>query len=61
MNAQGGGGGGGLEEFLPQIFVWVAYYVSCQKRLCKIKYGFEGSISNAGRGPRPGSTHQLPT
>ena len=21
-----------------------AYYVSCQKRLCKMKYGFEGSI-----------------
>ena len=31
---------GGLEELLIQIFVWGAYYVSCQKRLCKIKYGF---------------------
>ena len=28
----GGGGGGG------------AYYVPCQKRLCKMKYGFDGSI-----------------
>ena len=23
-----------------------AYYVPCQERLCEIKYGFEGSISN---------------
>ena len=27
-----------------------AYYVSCQKRLLKIKYGFEGSISNVDLG-----------
>ena len=32
----------GLKEFLPQIFAWRAYYVPCQKRLRKIKYGFEG-------------------
>ena len=40
----------GLKEFLRQIFVWGGgwggYYISCQKRLCKIKYGFKGSISN---------------
>ena len=29
---------------------WGAYYVSCQKRLFKIKYGFEGSISNDDHG-----------
>ena len=32
MPGGGGGGGGG------------AYYHSCQKRLCKMKYGFEGLI-----------------
>ena len=52
-----GGGVGGLVEFLSQIFVWGVYNVSCQKRLCKIKYGFEGLISNADRGSRPDSTH----
>ena len=34
---------GGLKESLPQIFPWRGkgvYYVSCQKRLCKMKYGF---------------------
>ena len=31
-----------LKEFLPQIFAWGAYYTSCQKRLCKMKYGFVG-------------------
>ena len=42
---------GGLQDFLPQISAWGSYYVSCLKRnicktkwLCKIKYGFEGSI-----------------
>ena len=47
---KGGGGGRGqekneclrsLKEFLPQIFAR-GTYVSCQKRLCKMKYGFEG-------------------
>ena len=37
---------GGLKKFLAQIFAWWAYCVPCQKRLTKIKYGFEGSISN---------------
>ena len=43
---------GGLKEFLPQIsgLGGRAYYVSCQKRLCKIKYGLEGSISNVDLG-----------
>ena len=27
-----------------------AYHILCQKRLCKIKYGFEGSISNVDLG-----------
>ena len=28
-----------------QIFVWAGtYYVPCQKRLCKIKHGFEGQF-----------------
>ena len=36
----------GRKEFLQQIFSWGAYYIPCQARLCKIKYGFEGSISN---------------
>ena len=36
-----------LKEFMPQIFAWEeAYCVSFQKRLCKMKYGAEGSISN---------------
>ena len=30
-----------LEEFPPQIFLWGAYYISYEKRLCKIKYGFQ--------------------
>ena len=34
---------GGLKESLPQIFALGAYYVSCQKRLYKMKYGFKGS------------------
>ena len=33
----------GLKESLPQIFS-CAYSVYCQKRLCKIKYGFLGLI-----------------
>ena len=39
-------GGGGLKESLPKILAWGrgAYCVSCQKRLCKMKYGIEGSI-----------------
>ena len=36
---------GGLNEFLPWIFARGTSYISCQKRL-KIKYDFEGSISN---------------
>ena len=47
-------------KFLPQIFVWGAYYDSCQKRLCNIKYGIEDSISNDDRGSRPGSTSSTP-
>ena len=46
---KGGGGGsekheclGDLKESLPQIFAWGAYYISCQKGLCKVKYDFEG-------------------
>ena len=36
---------GSIKESLPQVFAWGgASYVSCQKRLCKMKYGFEGSI-----------------
>ena len=38
---------GGLKEFLPQVFPRGNYYVPCQKRLCKIKYSFDGSNSNA--------------
>ena len=41
---------GGLKEFLPSIFAWGVYYVSCQKRFLKIKYGFEGSVSNVDLG-----------
>ena len=45
---------GGLKEFLPQISAFGggrgAYYVSCQKRFCKIKYGLEDSISNVDLG-----------
>ena len=45
LNRPGGGGAGGgrgsekvnalvgLKEFLPQIFTWGAYCISCQKRL----------------------------
>ena len=40
------GGIGEFKEFLPHIFIWSAYHAPCQKRLCNIKYGFEGSISN---------------
>ena len=35
---------GVLKESLPQLFAWGAYYVSCQKRLYKMKHGFKGSI-----------------
>ena len=41
---------GGLKEFLPSIFAWGVYYVSCQKIFLKIKYGFEGSVSNVDLG-----------
>ena len=41
---------GGLKEFLLWIFAWGAYYVSCQKRLLKMKYGLESSISNVDLG-----------
>ena len=37
---------GDLKEFLQQIFALEAYYVPYQKRLCKVRYGFEGLISN---------------
>ena len=35
---------GGFKESLPQILAWGRgnYYVSCQKRLCEMKYGSEG-------------------
>lgn len=56
-NIGGGGGGlsekngwlGELKEFL--IFAWGAYYVACQKRLCRIRYVSEGSVSNVNLGP----------
>ena len=38
------------KEFLPQIFAWWIYNVSCQKILCQKKYGFEDSISNVDLG-----------
>ena len=41
---------GRIKEFLPCIFTWKAYYVSCLKRPLKIKYGLEGSISNVDLG-----------
>ena len=41
---------GRIKEFLPWIFTWEAYYVSCLKRPLKIKYGLEGSISNVDLG-----------
>ena len=37
---------GEFKKFLPHIFAWGAYHAPCQKRLCNIKHGFEGSISN---------------
>ena len=40
------GGIGEFKEFLPHIFSWGVYRAPCQKRLCNIKHGFEGSISN---------------
>ena len=40
------GGIGEFKEFLPHIFLWGACRALCQKKLCNIKYGFEGSISN---------------
>ena len=33
-----------------------AYYVSCQKRLSKIKYDFEGSVSDVDLGSTPDSS-----
>ena len=41
---------GRIKEFLPWIFTWEAYYVSCLKRPLKIKYGLEGSISDVDLG-----------
>ena len=37
-----------VKEFLLQIFCLGrrVCYISCQKRFCKTKYGFEGLISN---------------
>ena len=40
------GGIGKFKKFLPHIFAWGAYHAPCQKNLCSIKHGFEGSISN---------------
>ena len=43
----------GVKEFLSWIFAPEgrgAYFVSCQKRLLKIRYSFEGSISNGDLG-----------
>ena len=37
---------GRLKEFQTKICLRGSYYVSCKKRLLKMKYGFEGSISN---------------
>ena len=39
------------QRALPWIFAKGAYYVSSKKRLLKIKYGFQGSISNVDLGP----------
>ena len=62
MNAWGGGGGGRGTGRVPATeFCLGGYYVSCQKRLCKIKYGFEDLTSNVSRGSRPGSTHYFYT
>ena len=41
---------GGLKGSLPQVFACGVYYVSCQKRLCKIKPAFEGSFTNVSVG-----------
>ena len=46
-----------LKEFFLQIFSWEGYYVSCQKRLCKIKYAFKGSVLDVDLGYSPGSTY----
>ena len=43
------GGGGGLKEFLPWIFACGLTFL-IKKRLLKIQYGFEGSISNVDLG-----------
>ena len=44
----------GVKEFLSWIFApeggMGAYFVSCQKRFLKIRYSFEGSISNVDLG-----------
>ena len=37
---------GDLKSFCQRYLTGGAYYFPCQKRLCKIKYAFEGSISN---------------
>ena len=37
---------GRVKEFLPEIFAWGAYYFPWQKRLFKVKQGFEGSVFN---------------
>ena len=46
---------GGLKEFLPQILAWGSLLCFLSKKLCKIKYGAEGSISDVNLcRPNPG-------
>ena len=33
-----------LKKFLPQILAWQSYYVFCEKRLCKVKYGIQAQF-----------------
>ena len=41
----------GWTQWVPAMGIYLgAYYVSCQKRLLKIQYAFEGSISNVDLG-----------
>ena len=47
----------GFKEFLAQMFAWGLTMFLVKKRLCKIKYGYERSVSNVDLGSLPGSTH----